>query len=62
MAAGLILKKIKIFGFRKTFHGNTDAKGFGLFMTKFQIEALNGKISIDSEPEKGTIFTIDIAS
>ncbi|WP_025742973.1 sensor histidine kinase [Aquimarina pacifica] len=52
----------KIFGFRKTFHGNPDAKGFGLFMTKSQVEALNGKITIHSEPEKGTIFTIDIVS
>ncbi len=54
--------KNKIFGFRKTFHNNNDARGFGLFMTKSQVEALNGKISVDSEPEKGTTFTIDIAS
>ncbi len=62
--SGIDLKrhKNKIFGFRKTFHNNADAKGFGLFMTKSQVEALNGKISIESEPEKGTIFTINIAS
>ncbi len=54
--------KNKIFGFKKTFHNNPDARGFGLFMTKSQIEALNGKISVDSEPEKGTVFTIDITS
>ncbi len=54
--------KNKIFGFRKTFHCNPDAKGFGLFMIKSQIEALNGKIAIHSEPGKGTVFTIDILS
>jgi len=62
--SGIDLKKHKnkIFGFRKTFHNHPDARGFGLFMTKSQVEALNGTISVDSEPEKGTIFTIDIAT
>lgn len=50
----------KVFGFRKTFHKNTDAKGLGLFITKSQIEALKGTISIDSELDKGTKFTINI--
>ncbi len=52
----------KVFGFRKTFHNHPNSRGFGLFMTKSQVEALNGTISIDSKPEKGTIFTIDIAT
>jgi PAS domain S-box-containing protein len=48
----------KIFGLRKTFHGNSDAKGFGLFITKTQVDAMGGSISATSEPEKGSIFVI----
>jgi PAS domain S-box-containing protein len=48
----------KIFGLRKTFHGNSDAKGFGLFITKTQVDAMGGSISAESEPEKGSIFVI----
>jgi K+-sensing histidine kinase KdpD len=36
----------KIFGMYKTFHGNKDAKGIGLFMIKNQIEAMKGKIEL----------------
>ena len=50
----------KVFGFRKTFHKNANAKGLGLFITKSQIEALKGTIAIDSELDKGTKFTINI--
>ncbi|WP_108867875.1 PAS domain-containing sensor histidine kinase [Aquimarina aquimarini] len=59
---GIDLKKYKqkVFGFRKTFHTNTSAKGLGLFIIKSQIEALKGTIDIDSEPNKGTRFTINI--
>lgn len=48
----------QIFGLRKTFHRNSNAKGIGLFMTKTQIEALGGEISVSSEPNKGTIFKV----
>ncbi|MEO9894322.1 PAS domain S-box protein [Aurantibacter sp.] len=48
----------KIFGMYKTFHNNKDAKGIGLFITKNQIEAMNGKIELTSELNKGTIFTL----
>ena len=47
-----------LFGMYKTFHGNTNARGIGLFMTKNQVEALGGKISVQSEPNKGTAFKI----
>ncbi|WP_106792866.1 PAS domain S-box protein [Aquimarina sp. Aq78] len=50
----------KVFGFRKTFHKNANAKGLGLFIIKSQIEALKGTIAIDSELDKGTKFTINI--
>lgn len=48
----------KIFGMYKTFHRNKDAKGIGLFLTKNQIEAMNGKIEIESEVDKGTLFKL----
>src|SRR5206468_2921750 len=46
--------KNNIFGLYKTFHGNQDAKGVGLFITKWQIEAMSGKIEVTSEENKGT--------
>ena len=49
----------KIFKIRKTFHKHPDAKGFGLFMTKNQIEAMNGKIWVESQPGVGTTFFIE---
>ena len=48
----------RIFGMYKTFHGNKDARGIGLFITKNQIDAMGGKVAISSEPDKGSIFTI----
>ncbi|MEO9806497.1 MAG: PAS domain S-box protein [Reichenbachiella sp.] len=48
----------KIFGMYKTFHANEDARGFGLYITKNQIEAMKGRIEVDSEVEHGTTFTI----
>lgn len=48
----------QLFGMYKTFHGNPTARGIGLFMTKNQVESLGGKISVESEPNKGTAFKI----
>ena len=53
------LFKDKIFGMYKTFHYNKDAVGIGLFLTKNQIESLNGSISVESEVDKGTTFLIE---
>ncbi len=50
----------KLFGMYKTFHGNKDAKGMGLFMTKYQIEAMGGDVEVESESGKGTTFRIYI--
>lgn len=57
---GLDLKKNKhkLFGMYKTFHGNEDAKGIGLFITKNQLEAMNGKIEVESEVGYGSNFKI----
>ncbi|MFL1896097.1 PAS domain S-box protein [Aquimarina sp. 2-A2] len=50
----------KIFGLKNTFHDHPDSKGFGLFITKSQINALGGAITVESKELKGTTFTIDI--
>lgn len=50
--------KHKVFGMYKTFHGNTDAVGLGLFMSKNHVEALGGTIDLESEPSKGSIFKV----
>ncbi|MCX6218633.1 sensor histidine kinase [Spirosoma sp.] len=52
----------KLFGMYKTFHGNTDARGVGLFLTKSHVEAMNGRISVESTVNVGTTFTITIKS
>lgn len=48
----------KLFGMYQTFHGNTDARGIGLFITKNQIETIGGKIEVQSELNKGTTFKV----
>lgn len=48
----------KLFGMYKTFHRNTDAKGIGLFITKNQIEAMNGRIEAESTVDVGTTFKL----
>jgi signal transduction histidine kinase len=50
----------KVFGLYERFHAHVEGKGIGLFMVKTQVEAIGGKISIESEPNKGTEFTIII--
>lgn len=48
----------KIFGMYKTFHGNEDAKGIGLFIAKNQIEAMGGRVDVESQVGIGTKFKI----
>ncbi len=57
---GIDLKKhgTKLFGMYKTFHRNKDAKGIGLFITKNQIEAMNGSIEVESTVDVGTTFKL----
>lgn len=48
----------KIFGLNQTFNGNSDARGFGLFITKNQIEAMGNYIEVESVLNEGTTFKI----
>ena len=50
--------KDSIFKIRKVFHVHPDAKGFGLFMTKTQVDAMGGEIWVESTPEVGSTFFI----
>nr|WP_315167123.1 PAS domain-containing protein [uncultured Flavobacterium sp.] len=47
-----------LFGMYKTFHKNENAQGIGLYITKIQIEAMKGKISVKSKVGVGTTFKI----
>lgn len=55
----MTLFRDKIFGMYKTFHYNKDAVGIGLFITKNQVESMDGTITIESEVDKGTTFIIE---
>ncbi|SDX45708.1 PAS domain S-box protein [Flavobacterium degerlachei] len=56
----LVKNADKIFGMYKTFSNNPDSKGIGLFITKNQIEAMGGSITVESQPNMGTTFKIYI--
>ncbi|TPE46369.1 PAS domain-containing sensor histidine kinase [Pontibacter mangrovi] len=47
-----------LFQLYKRFHPNTYGKGIGLFLVKTQVQALSGKIEVESAPEAGTTFKI----
>lgn len=49
-----------IFGLYKRFHYHVEGKGIGLFLVKAQVEALGGKIEVDSQENIGSTFTITL--
>lgn len=59
---GINLKKHKndLFKLHKTFHNHPNAKGFGLFITKTQVEAMGGSIVAKSQINKGSTFTVKL--
>ena len=57
---GIDLEKYrnKIFGLYKVFHDHKEARGVGLFIVKNQVEAMGGKIEVNSQLNKGTNFKV----
>jgi PAS domain S-box-containing protein len=55
----LVKHKDNFFKIGKVFHRHPNAKGFGLYMTKTQVEAMGGRIWVESVPEEGSVFYIE---
>lgn len=51
-----------LFKIGKVFHKHPSAKGFGLYMTKTQIESMNGRLWVESKPNEGSTFFIEFAN
>ena len=47
-----------LFGMYKRFHTHTEGKGLGLYLVKTQMELMGGSISVQSELNIGTTFTL----
>lgn len=48
----------QLFNMYKRFHSHVDGKGLGLFLVKSQIDILGGEITVMSELERGTTFSV----
>ncbi len=48
----------KLFGLYQRMHDHVEGKGLGLYMVKTQVEVLGGKIEVESELNKGSIFKV----
>lgn len=49
-----------VFGLYQRFHRSIEGHGVGLFMVKTQVEMLGGKIRLESQPGKGSIFYVEL--
>jgi PAS domain S-box-containing protein len=58
----MVKHKNNLFKIGKVFHRHPDAKGLGLFMTKTQVEAMGGKIWVESMPDQGSKFSIEFVN
>jgi signal transduction histidine kinase len=50
--------KDQLFNLYKRFHLHTEGKGLGLYLVKTQIEALGGRIEVESKVDEGTTFRL----
>ena len=57
---GIDLEEVggSIFGLHQSFHNEKDSKGIGLYLVQSHMESLGGKISVVSEVNVGTTFTL----
>ena len=58
----LVKHSENFFKIGKVFHRHPNAKGFGLYMTKTQVEAMEGKIWVESIPDIGSTFYIEFSN
>lgn len=49
-----------LFKLYKRFHHHTEGKGLGLYLVKLQAEALGGGITVESEVNRYTLFTVKL--
>ncbi len=61
--SGMDLEKYghRLFQAGRVFHDHPDAKGYGLFMTKMQLENHEGSIRAESSPGVGTTFFVEFS-
>ena len=50
----------KIFGLYQRMHTHVEGKGLGLYLVKTQVEAMSGKIEVETVVNKGSIFRVYI--
>ncbi|WP_407306482.1 ATP-binding protein, partial [Acinetobacter sp.] len=57
---GFDMEKVKdrIFGLHQKFHHHVDSKGIGLYLIYNHITSLGGKITVESEINKGATFVM----
>lgn len=48
----------QIFSLYKRFHLDVEGKGVGLYLVKSQVEALGGRVIIQSKENEGALFTV----
>lgn len=54
----LATQRDNIFKLYKRFHHHVAGKGMGLYLVKSQLEIMNGRIEVESEPDKGARFRL----
>lgn len=56
----LVKHRDNLFKIGKVFHRHPNSNGFGLFMTKTQIEAMGGDMWAESIPDEGSTFYVEL--